>query len=93
MINHINCIQNERFCLRNMFVYCVYLLGIYINTHTCMDIFTKNMLCLNIFIYNIDYMNIMEISCKYKKYIHACVCIYTYILNIHSTHTFYFGCD
>ncbi len=43
----INCIQNKRFCLHNICVCAVYIY-VYINTHTCMYIFKKNMLCLYI---------------------------------------------
>ncbi len=51
----INHIQNKRFCLHNMCVYCVYLL----NTHKCMYTFQKNLVyILNIFIYSINYVNI-----------------------------------
>ncbi len=61
----------------------MYICNVYINTHTCMDIFKKNMLFLNI-------------KCKLYKYIHVnifnihivCVCIYIYITNIHNTQTY-----
>uniref|UniRef100_A0A8C1ER38 Nicotinate phosphoribosyltransferase n=1 Tax=Cyprinus carpio carpio TaxID=630221 RepID=A0A8C1ER38_CYPCA len=36
------------FCLHNICVYTVYIYYVYINTHTCMYIFKKNMLCLYI---------------------------------------------
>ncbi len=51
----INRIQN------NICVLTVYIYYVYINTHTCMYIFKKNMFCLYIkyiYIYNINYMNI-----------------------------------
>ncbi len=44
----INHIQNKRFCVHNICVYTVYIYYAYINTHTCMYVFKKNMLCLYI---------------------------------------------
>ncbi len=84
----INHIQNKSYCLHNICVCAMYIYYVYINTHTCMYIFKKNILCLyifNIFIYDIIYLNIniyMEIFSKYMLY----VCLYIYIINIHSTH-------
>ncbi len=43
-----NRIQNKSFCLHNISVCTVYIYYVYINTHTCMYIFKKNMLCLYI---------------------------------------------
>ncbi len=42
----INRIQNKSFSLYNICVCTVYIYYLYINTHTCMYIFQKNMLCL-----------------------------------------------
>ncbi len=56
-----------------------------------MYIFKKNMLCLYIkFIYNMKYKNINVYACKYfQNTVYAvCECIYIYIINIHSTHTY-----
>ncbi len=45
----INHIQNKSFCLHNICVCSVYIYYVYINTHTCMYIFQKNVF----FIYEI----------------------------------------
>ncbi len=68
----------------------VYTVYIYINTHTCMYIFHKNMLCyiLNLYIYNINYMNI-NIDVNIFKIYTVCVCVYICMINIHSTHIYY----
>ncbi len=45
---------------------------------------------LNIFIYGIIYMNIniyMQIHVNIFKIYAVCVCLYIYIINIHSTYT------
>ncbi len=44
----VNRIQNKSFCVHNICVCTVYIYCVYINTHTCMYIFKKNMLCLYI---------------------------------------------
>ncbi len=44
----INHIQIKSYCLHNICVCTVYIYYVYINTHTCMYIFKKNMLCLYI---------------------------------------------
>ncbi len=44
----INRIQTKSFCLHNICMCAVYIYYVYINTHTCMYIFQKNMLCLYI---------------------------------------------
>ncbi len=44
----INHIQNKSFCLHNICVCAVYIYYVYMNTHTCMYIFQKNMLSLYI---------------------------------------------
>ncbi len=70
-----------------MCVYCVYLLCIYINTHSCMYTFHKNMLCLYFkFIYNINYIN-TNIDNIFKIYT-VCMCIYIYIIHLHRRHTY-----
>ncbi len=69
-----------------MCVYCVYLL--YINTHTCMYIFKKMLRLYNT--YDTFYMNINKYMKKHVnifKIYAVCVCLYIYIINIHSTHT------
>ncbi len=43
-------IQNKSFCL--------HIILLWMNTHTCMHIFQKKVYVLNIFIYNINYTNI-----------------------------------
>jgi len=50
----INRIQNKSLCLHNI---CVYNYFVYINTHTCMYIFKKNVFSIyQIFIYNVNYV-------------------------------------
>ncbi len=67
-----------------------------------MYIFKKkicNVYTFKIFMYNINYINIniyMEIHGNIFKIYTVCVCLYIYIINIHSIHVnknFYFGCD
>ncbi len=57
-----------------------------------MYMFKKNMLCLYIkYIYiNINYMNINigRLHVNIFKIFTVCVCIYIYIINIHSTHSY-----
>ncbi len=58
----------------------MYIYSVYINTHTCMHIFKKNVsFILNIFIYNINYVNIninvnifkiYSLHNKYTQYTH-----------------------
>ncbi len=77
-----------------MYVYCVYLLCIYKDTHMQVYISEKNYVyILNICIYNINYMNInidMYIHVNIFKIYIVCVCIYIYIIytyNIYTEHT------
>ncbi len=58
---------------------------VYINTHTCMYIFQKNLFFCIKYIYNINYMNINIDMYMFSKYI-LYVCLYIYIINIHNTH-------
>ncbi len=74
----INLIQNKSFSSHNMCVYCVYLLCIY--KYTLMQYIFWRYLHIFTCIYLIYKHNSLE-------YIHACMCIYIYIINIHSTHT------
>ncbi len=68
-----------------VYIVCVYMYYAYINTHTCMYIFMKNMLYLYIkYIYNFNVRNIN--TCKYFQNI-CCMCVYLYIINIQYTHT------
>ncbi len=84
----INCIQNKSYCSHNICVSTVYIYYVYINTHTHACIYLRK----------IYYVYIINIFIYYKlcKYIHVnnfktytvCVCIYVYIINICSTHTY-----
>ncbi len=77
-----------------MYVYCAYLLCIYTykQMHACIYL---RKICyvykLNIFLYDI-YIHIndiyMQINVKIKKIYAVFVCLYIYIINIHSTHTY-----
>ncbi len=53
----INRIQNKRFCLDNICVYCVYLLCVYIKTHTY-SVYLENIyMYLHVYIYiHINYI-------------------------------------
>ncbi len=81
-----------------MYVCCVYLLCIYINTHTCMYLFQKNVFCLYIkYIYIwhklYEYKYIHVDTCKYFKNI-CCVYLYIQYTDIYYVNkNFYFGCD
>ncbi len=89
----INRIQNKSFCLHNICVCTVYIYYAYINTHTYSIYFENIYMYLHVYIYihilYIIYKYIYYMSITYfLKCIHACVCIYIYIINIHSTHTY-----
>ncbi len=64
-----------------MYVYSVYLLCIYQYTHTVNILKIFTWIYIYILIY---YINILTYHI-FLKYIHACVCIYIYIINIHYT--------
>ncbi len=66
-----------------VYIVCVYIYYAYINTHTCMYIFMKNMLYIK-YICNFNVININ--TCKYFLNI-CCMCVYLYIINIQYTHT------
>ncbi len=59
---------------------------VYINTHTYSKYFEHLHVYIYILIFYIiyKYINITY----FNKYIHACACIYTYIINIHSTQAY-----
>ncbi len=67
-----------------MYVCTVYIYYVYINTHTCVCIFQKNVLFLYIkSIYNINHIYINSKYINIFKMYTVCVCIYIYIINIH----------
>ncbi len=83
----INCIQNKRFCLHNIYVCTVYIYHVYINIHTHACVYTykkKYVYALQILVYNINYVNIniyMEIFSK------NILCLYLYINNKYVQYT------
>ncbi len=80
-------LSNDYSHTKQIFVYimCVCVLRVYINTHKCMCIFKKHFefLHLKYFVYNINYIN-MECLKIYA----VCVCIYVYIIKIDSARTY-----
>ncbi len=73
-------------------MYTVHIFSVYINTNTCIYL---RKICyvhmLNIFMYNIKYKNMNIYKCinvNIFKIDTVCVCIYVYIINIYSKHTY-----
>ncbi len=90
---------------KNKWVCTVYIYYVYINTHTCIYIFKKNMSHLyikyiyiwyNLYEYKYIYVN----TCKYFQNM-CCMCVSLYMHNKYTQHThiyyvnknLYFGCD
>ncbi len=87
----INRIQNNSFCLHNMCVCCVYLLGIYKYTHACIYFRKKKCLYIKYIyleykLYEYKYRHVN--TCKYFQNIY-CMCVYLYIHNKYTQNTHY----
>ncbi len=74
-----------------MRVYTVHIYYVYINTHTYSIYFDNiSMYILNIHIIDIihTFFKCINLTFFLNVYMHVCVFIYIYIINMHSTHTY-----
>ncbi len=84
----INRIQNKSFSLHNICVSSMYINYVYIYIYMYI-IHTQTVCILKIYIHIIYIINtyIQYIKKNYSE-IYTCMCVYFYIINIHSTHTY-----